>query len=98
VPTATTETKLAPYWQEYPGTPTRHWMGAMNSTILQARTMIATNFGPLLSPPIMTATLVANVSEGNFFAQNIDGVCSGLSPLRIRPSNSVDTDGITAQN
>jgi hypothetical protein len=46
----------------------------------------------------MTATLVADVGEGNFFAQNIDDVCSGLSPLRIRPSNSVDADGLTAQN
>jgi hypothetical protein len=84
VPTAAAETELAPYWQEHPGTPTGSWMGAMNSTILQARTMIATNFGPLLSPPIMTATLVADVGEGNFFTQNIDDVCSGLSPLRIR--------------
>jgi hypothetical protein len=98
VPTAAAETELAPYWQEHPGTPTGRWMGAMNSTILQARTMIATNFGPLLSPPIMTATLVADVGEGNFFAQNIDDVCSGLSPLRIRPSNSVDADGLTVQN
>jgi hypothetical protein len=46
----------------------------------------------------MTATLVADVGEGNFFAQNIDDVCSGLSPLRICPSNSVDADGLTAQN
>jgi hypothetical protein len=46
----------------------------------------------------MTATLVADVGEGNFFAQNIDDVCSGLSPLHIHPSNSVDADSLTAQN
>jgi hypothetical protein len=46
----------------------------------------------------MTATLVADVDEGNFFAQKIDNVCLGLSPLCISPSNSVDADGLRAQN
>ena len=98
VPTTADETELGPYWLEHPGTPSGRWMGAINSTILQTCMMIAENGGPLLSPPIMTATMVADVGEGNFFAQNLDDVNSGLSPLRIRPANSNNADNLTAQN
>jgi hypothetical protein len=73
-------------------------MEALNSMILQTRTAIAENAGPLLSPPILTATMVADVSEGNFFAQNLDDVNSGLSPLCICPANSINANNLTAQN
>jgi hypothetical protein len=73
-------------------------MGALNSMILQTYTAIAENAGSLLSPPILTATMVADVGEGNFFAQNLDDVNLGLSPLRIHPANSINADNLTAQN
>jgi hypothetical protein len=98
VPTAADETKLGPYWLEHPGTPLEHWMGALNSMILQTRSAIAENAGPLLSPPILTATMVVDISEGNFFMQNLDDVNSGLSPLRICPANSIDANNLPTQN
>lgn len=98
VPTTAAETELGPYWQEHPGTPAGRWMGALNSTILQTRTAVAQHGGGLLSQPIMTATLAADIGEGNFFAQNLDDVTSGLSILRIRPGNSVDRETLQDQN
>ena len=98
VPIAAAETELGPYWLEHPGTPTGRWMGAINSTILQTRTAVAQHGGGLLSMPIMTATMAADVGEGNFFAQNIDDVTSGLSVLRIRPGNSIDRETLQQQN
>ena len=98
VPENAPETDLAPFWQEFPGTSAGRWSGALSSVILSQRTEVASNNGPLLTAPILTTTLVTDVGEGNFFAENIDDVGSGLSILRIRPGNSTDALALTAQN
>jgi hypothetical protein len=41
--------------------------------------------------------MVEDIGEGNFFAQNLD-VNLGLSPLCIRPANSINANNLTAQN
>ena len=98
VPVTADESELAPFWLQFPGTPTGRWMGALKSVILRLRSQIAAEGGPLLAAPILTVPFVTDVGEGNFFAEDMEDVTSGLSVFRARPANSINADSLTSQN
>ena len=98
VPEGAPESELAPFWVQYPGAPAGRWLGTLKSVILRLRSEIAAEGGQALIAPILTAAFVTDVGEGNFFAEDMDDVTAGLSIFRTRPANSVDADGLQAQN
>jgi hypothetical protein len=73
-------------------------MVTLKYVILQLNSTITSTGGPYLCSLVLTLALVTNIGEGNFFAEDLDEVTSGLSILHVRPSNSINADVLHAQD